>query len=84
MEVLKTNAKDAVVEEKERRKAEKMALMMAKFDAVRFAFSLSRDVQKSNLQLMNERLLICTGGNPFRKLGRHPNHPREAQRFRPI
>lgn len=35
MEALKMNAKDAVAEEKERRKAEKMAAMMAKFDVVR-------------------------------------------------
>lgn len=35
MEALKASAKDAAVEDKERRKAEKMAAMMAKFDAVR-------------------------------------------------
>lgn len=35
VEQLRTHAKDAVAEEKERRKAEKMAAMMAKFDAVR-------------------------------------------------
>lgn len=34
MEAIKVSAKDAAAEEKERRKAEKMAAMMAKFDAV--------------------------------------------------
>lgn len=34
MEAIKISAKDAAAEEKERRKAEKMAAMMAKFDAV--------------------------------------------------
>ena len=34
LESLKTNAKDAAAEQKEKKKAEKMAAMMAKFDAV--------------------------------------------------
>lgn len=37
---LKTAQKDATAEDKEKRKQEKMAMMMAKFDAVCFIFPL--------------------------------------------
>ena len=41
---LKTAQKDASAEDKEKRKQEKMAMMMAKFDTVSFSFPQSRGV----------------------------------------
>jgi hypothetical protein len=51
MEALKVSAKDAAAVDKERRKAEKMAAMMAKFDAVSLPLRPSRSVPSIGAQL---------------------------------
>lgn len=44
---LKSAQKDSAIEDKEKRKQEKMALMMAKFDAVRFFSSIFEKKKKT-------------------------------------
>lgn len=62
METLKGEVKDAAVEEKERKKAEKMATMMAKFDAVRSMRLANKTELISNYLrgVLGTETLICT------------------------
>ena len=52
---LKASQKDASAEDKEKRKQEKMALMMAKFDAVSSHSYLARDIIINNYAARNIR-----------------------------
>lgn len=74
MEAIKISAKDAAAEEKERRKAEKMAAMMAKFDAVSLLCSLALRSQLT--------LRFPAGGHFVREGGCHPRYSCKAPRCR--
>lgn len=59
---LKSAQKDSAIEDKEKRKQEKMALMMAKFDAVRFFSSIFEKKKKRLTPHVTARSILREGG----------------------